>query len=342
MSIEFGLISAMSSLQTTVSNYTDNNAVSIGQNAGQTNQGNGGVAVGISAGETNQGNGGVAVGSYAGRTNQGSSSIAIGELSGQTNQGVRAISMGSFSAQNYQGVESIAIGYSSGQTNQGTNTIAIGTYAGFTNQASDAVALGKNAGSTNQGSNAIAIGKNAGYANQQNNSIILNATGDALNNITSGLFIKPIQSSNSETNVLLTYDTTTSEITYNTTKTFVINHPIDKDKYLVHACLEGPEAGVYYRGKGIITNNEYVKINLPEYVKYIGSNYTINITRIYSGTKTNETYETSEIENNSFTVYGTNGSFYWIVYAERLKIETEPDKKEVKLRGDGPYTYLIK
>ena len=374
MSIELGLINAMSSLQTTVSNYTDNNAVSIGQNAGKTNQGNGGVSVGISAGQTNQGNGGIAIGSYAGRTNQGNASIAIGELSAQNSQGVRAISLGLYSAQNYQGADSIAIGSSSGQTNQGTNTIAIGTYAGNTNQQTNtvaigsyagltnqssnaiaigyeagqttqnasAVALGKNAGCMNQGSNSIAIGENAGYTNQGNNSIILNATGIELNSTTPGLFIKPIQSSDSERNFLL-YDTTTSEITYNnTTKNFVINHPIDKDKYLVHACLEGPEAGIYYRGKGTIVNDESVQINLPEYVKYIGSNYSINITKIYSGKKTNETYETSEIENNSFTVYGKNGSFYWIVYAERLKIETEPDKKDVQLRGDGPYTYLIK
>ena len=32
-------------------------------------------------------------------------------------------------------------------------------------------------------------------------------------------------------------------------KTFVIDHPDDENKYLVHVCLEGPEAGVYYRGK---------------------------------------------------------------------------------------------
>jgi hypothetical protein len=38
-------------------------------------------------------------------------------------------------------------------------------------------------------------------------------------------------------------------------KTFIIEHPIDTSKYLIHACLEGPEAGVYYRGKATIDNN---------------------------------------------------------------------------------------
>ena len=28
-------------------------------------------------------------------------------------------------------------------------------------------------------------------------------------------------------------------------KSFIIDHPTDPSKYLVHVCLEGPEAGVY-------------------------------------------------------------------------------------------------
>jgi hypothetical protein len=67
----------------------------------------------------------------------------------------------------------------------------------------------------------------------------------------------------------------------------------------------------------------------------------INITKIFSGKKSYEIYETSEIEDNKFKVYGSNGSFYWIVYAERKQIEVEPNKSKVTLRGDGPYTYLI-
>ena len=356
MSIQNGLINSLSSLQSSISNITDNDGVSIGKSAGETNQALYSIAIGNSAGQTDQGTSSVAIGSYAGQTDQSDSCVAIGGLSGKTSQGTRAISIGLYSAQNSQGSDSIAIGSSSGETTQNTNAIAIGTYAGnnnqgsqsiaighqagYTTQQTSAIAVGDGAGRTNQGTNSIAIGKNAGYLDQVNNSIILNATGVALNNTDQGLFIKPISASTDITNVLV-YDTVTSKITYNTTKTFVINHPIDENKYLVHACLEGPEAGIYYRGKGTITNNESVQITLPEYVKHIGSNYTINITRIYSGKKTNETYETSEIENNSFTVYGTNGSFYWIVYAERLKIETEPDKKDVELKGDGPYTYLI-
>ena len=50
-------------------------------------------------------------------------------------------------------------------------------------------------------------------------------------------------------------------------KTFVINHPTKKGKYLVHACLEGPEAGVYYRGSAKITEGDSIKVQIPEYTK---------------------------------------------------------------------------
>lgn len=44
-------------------------------------------------------------------------------------------------------------------------------------------------------------------------------------------------------------------------KNFVIDHPTKKGKKLVHTCLEGPENGVYVRGK-LLNNNV---IELPEY-----------------------------------------------------------------------------
>lgn len=46
-----------------------------------------------------------------------------------------------------------------------------------------------------------------------------------------------------------------------TIKNFVINHPTKPGKKLVHTCLEGPENGVYVRGK-LLNNSE---IELPEY-----------------------------------------------------------------------------
>ena len=127
---------------------------------------------------------------------------------------------------------------------------------------------------------------------------------------------------------------------YNTTtKTFVIDHPDDKSKYLVHGCLEGPEAGVYYRGKDEIRDEKSVTIELPDYVKNIATELTIQITPIYDG-KTIKTFNVSEVEDNKFTVYGPNGKFYWIVHGKRLSISVEPLKEEVNVKGDGPYKWI--
>jgi len=128
---------------------------------------------------------------------------------------------------------------------------------------------------------------------------------------------------------------------YNTsaTKTFVIDHPHDKSKYLVHGCLEGPEAGVYYRGKDEIRDEESVTVELPDYVKNMATELTIQITPIYDG-KTIKTFNVSEVEDNKFTVYGPNGKFYWIVHGKRLSIQVEPLKKEVNVKGDGPYRWI--
>ena len=124
-------------------------------------------------------------------------------------------------------------------------------------------------------------------------------------------------------------------------KTFIIEHPLDESKYLVHACLEGPEAGIYYRGKAIIENDESVTIQLPDYVEPLASNLSVQITPIYSKTKnvSKNVYETSEVENNQFTVYGKNGSFYWTVYATIDEIKVEVKKSSINVQKDGPYAW---
>ena len=126
-----------------------------------------------------------------------------------------------------------------------------------------------------------------------------------------------------------------------TPKTFVIDHPIYESKYLVHGCLEGPEAGVYYRGINEIINDKFAIIKLPDYVSLLASNFTVQITDIYNEeTNVTNVYSASRVKNNLFTVYGKNGSFYWTVYGERIQIETEPNKSDVIVNGDGPYKWI--
>jgi hypothetical protein len=115
---------------------------------------------------------------------------------------------------------------------------------------------------------------------------------------------------------------------------------MDPTKYLVHACLEGPESGIYYRGKGTITDNQSIVIALPEYVCHIGTNFNVQITPIYNGTR-RLPYEVGEVNDNRFQVFGENGSFYWVVFAERNSLEVEPSQNSVNILGYGPYTFTI-
>ena len=254
----------------------------------------------------------------------GTSALALGNQAGLTNQGFGAT----------------ALGYWAGYSNQAANAVALGNQAGSNIQGNGAVAIGSYAGNFYQGLNAIAIGNNAGISNQASNSIVLNASGYNLNASTTGTFISPVRSTSNTTNVLC-YDVVTNEMSYSNAKTFVINHPTKPDNYLVHACLEGPEAGVYYRGESKIENNQSVVVKLPDYVSSFATNFSINITPIYSDVSDeNIVYRTSRVKDNAFTVHGKNGSFYWIVYGQRGKVDVEPKKSDVQVSGDGPYKYI--
>ena len=163
----------------------------------------------------------------------------------------------------------------------------------------------------------------------------------------SRLFINPVRGV-SYTDVarpVLVYDSSTKEITYNNggAKTFVIQHPLEHDKYLVHACLEGPEVGVYYRGSGeILENKDKVQIQVPNYVDVLAKNVTAYVTPVFNDEnyKSNRNLGVGEFSNNKFTVYGKPGKFNWVLYGERNNINTEPNKSDVELKGHGPYKWI--
>lgn len=115
-------------------------------------------------------------------------------------------------------------------------------------------------------------------------------------------------------------------------KAFTIQHPEKEEKWLVHGCLEGPEAGVYYRGKDIAP----VAVSLPSYATKIAKNFSVNVTPI--GDPRN--LSVSEVsEEGLFNVNG-EGKFFWHAFGERIKLNTEPDKDSVKVNRLGPYTWL--
>ena len=274
------------------------------------------------------------------------SAINIGKAGNAANTSNYTIAMGYNAAGSKQQVGAIAIGYQAGSSisvgpGQGQYAVAIGYNAGNLAQNINSVAIGYQAGLSGLGTYSIAIGANCNSTFA--NSIVISAAGTTVTTPAASSFcVNPIRSTATSTQTgYLFYTPGTSEIQYTTTsKNFVIQHPDDKDKFLVHACLEGPEDGVYYRGKAEISNNEFTIINLPDYVKNLAYDFSIQITPIYSGKKELKPLQVSEVENNKFIVYGENTKFYWLVHAKRGDIVVEPLKTDVDLKGSGPYKWL--
>jgi hypothetical protein len=149
------------------------------------------------------------------------------------------------------------------------------------------------------------------------------------------------------------YSPLTNEVLYSAdqtspgSKTFVIDHPLDTNKYLVHACLEGPEAGVYYRGEGVIASGEKkVVITLPSYVKSLARDLTVHLTPVGEDgedieDETPVNLRSTRVADNQFTVYANKpGSFHWVVFGKRSHVHSEIDKDSVVVRGDGPYKWI--
>ncbi len=115
------------------------------------------------------------------------------------------------------------------------------------------------------------------------------------------------------------------------TKNFLIDHPSKPDHHLIHACLEGPEVGVYYRGQAQLEDGQ-ATIHLPDYFEALTrqEGRTVLLTP-----KGREPFLLSheEIVDSTFKVYGTKayGAFSWEVKAVRAdvqELEVEVRKEE--------------
>ena len=172
---------------------------------------------------------------------------------------------------------------------------------------------------------------------------ITGITGYILNNVKNGSTVVDNTYQFKTPYYQVAYDSSENTMFYVTeptgNKCFIIDHPDDINKHLVHVCLEGPEAGVYYRGESEITNNEFVTIELPNYVESLAQDYTVQITPIYDGKI--KIYNTGRVKNCKFTVHGENGEFYWLVHAKRKNSDflIEPFKYEIEVKGNGPYKW---
>ena len=321
-------------------------AVAIGDFAGNANQQTSAIAIGRDAGRTTQGTQSVAIGSNAGAFTQGTTSVAVGPQCGQSNQLANAVAIGVLCGHSNQGPHAIAIGRNAGQSNQAQGGIALGFFAGRTNQGqpanggSNAIAIGEGAGETNQGNASIAIGYRAGRINQNSNSICLNASGTEQLVNAPGFFVNPIRQSTIGSARTMWYDDVRREVFYDSAKTFVIDHPTDPERHLVHACLEGPEAGVYYRGQTTIGNTHHAVVKLPEYVVKIARDLQVQATPVFNRSSIRTVNVSDVSEDGTFEIIGDSGRVNWVVYGKRHDIRVEPLRSEVSVRGDGPYKYL--
>lgn len=99
-----------------------------------------------------------------------------------------------------------------------------------------------------------------------------------------------------------------------TSKAFLIDHPVDNSKKLQYASLEGPENGVYVRGK----TNQNV-INLPSYWEALvdENSISVNLTPIYS----HQNLYVLEYNNKTVKIDGNNfQDYFYVVYGERKDI----------------------
>ncbi|HEX4555646.1 MAG TPA: hypothetical protein VH249_16765 [Xanthobacteraceae bacterium] len=133
------------------------------------------------------------------------------------------------------------------------------------------------------------------------------------------------------------------------TKTFVIDHPEDPRRYLVHATLEGPEGAVFYRGSARLDHGR-AEVALPSYFESLTltSDRTVILTNIDGFDRLAvETQRDGKVANGRFVVVSDNPdsaqAFDWEVKAVRKdvpRLVEAPLKTEISVAGFGPYTFI--
>jgi hypothetical protein len=100
-----------------------------------------------------------------------------------------------------------------------------------------------------------------------------------------------------------------------TTKSFKIDHPTKPGMSLQYACLEGPENGVYVRGKLKDSN----VIELPDYWVGLVDSESITVSITAKGRK--QDIFVTEIVDNCVYLEGDNIDCFYVVYGERKDVD---------------------
>lgn len=126
-------------------------------------------------------------------------------------------------------------------------------------------------------------------------------------------------------------------------KPFIIDHPTDPDRWLIHACAEGPTADLLYRGYAEIVDG-CATVELPSYFEAAarGEGRQVQVTPVDELCMVSA----SRIEDGRFTIKcsGPDGTIVqWLATAIRADVElfdAEPLRADVQVFGDGPYRYF--
>ena len=147
------------------------------------------------------------------------------------------------------------------------------------------------------------------------------------------LYHKTAQIDNFKVNTLLECPNIQGVINQQSWKGFDIKHPNKKNHRLRHICLEGPEAGVYYRGRLTKSN----VIELPEYWRGLIDPETITVTLTQIGSSQDLIVDTIEWGQKVKIKSGnaSNIDCYYVIQAAR--IDGEP--LIVEYEGDTPAKY---
>lgn len=131
-----------------------------------------------------------------------------------------------------------------------------------------------------------------------------------------------------------------------TIKNFVLPHPQDKQRYLVHTALEGPENGVRYRGTTHLKDGK-AQIVLPEYVQEITDpqTATLHLQVDSTGESVRVVYKKGQwLKNGRISIESedkkSEEEVSWTLQLTRtdiIPLQVTPPKNLVHIEGLGPY-----
>ncbi|MEU8040862.1 hypothetical protein [Streptosporangium sp. NPDC049078] len=127
-------------------------------------------------------------------------------------------------------------------------------------------------------------------------------------------------------------------------KTFIIDHPLDDTRHLVHATTESPHNGVEYWGAATLGEDGQAVVELPAYFEALTAveGRAVLLTCHDKPGEAAATYP----RDGRFVVVGPAGCrVWWLVKAIRADVPSllvEPRRTEVDVHGDGPYRYYTK